>query len=189
MQRLKVASTVSRVLQHWNQDKPCAVISAYRTEYSDSENLHRHAELLKKIRDLRLGYIELDAHWQQPATADKLAQKSYERSFCIPGMEIEDAIELGGQFEQYSVLAKDDGQMVEARCGDGKIVSRYTNTEVSAEDFIGAFSKLRIGTNNAQNIRMKLSYFAELGKKNILPVASTKSLDYVNHIFVGSDNA
>ena len=167
----------------------CAVVSAYRTEYSDAENLQRHASLLKKIRDLGLGYIELDSHWSQPAKEGQPEIKSYEKSYCIPGMDIEDAIEMGRQFDQYSVLAKDDGKMVEVSSKTGKILTKYSNTEVSAQDFVGAFSKLRSGTNNAKNVRMKLSYLAELGNKSILPVASMKSRVYVAYVFVGDENA
>ena len=183
----KKASTVSRVLKHFNSDKPCAIVSAYLYQdpetnelVSEKENKEKQTELKKELRAQGFGPVELIAQFNEDGNI------SSEESLLVPNMPFEKAVAFGQKYNQHSILAKDDGQMVwvSTRDNPGEILQRFTKEQISEADFVGAFSKLKYGNPNARNKRIKLSYLAEMIHLNISPVASLKSRLHPDFVFI-----
>lgn len=86
-----------------------AILSAYRYNYSDKENQMRQDKLKSIIRnDLKLGYKEFKAKFVGNVEDTGELITSYEYSLFVPNMTSKQAIRLGKQFEQQSVIVKDD---------------------------------------------------------------------------------
>lgn len=98
-------SSLSRIIQHIQTGKTFAVISAYRGEFSASENKFRHRQLAGAIRALGLGYIEQTSGYTYSDGTDHTVE---EESFFIPGISYQQALALGGKFDQESILFKDE---------------------------------------------------------------------------------
>lgn len=172
--QLKLASTVSRVLFWMNSEYPCSVLSAYLYANPDTgelvsleENKQQQEILKKEIRARGYGFFELRAKFKEKEIL------SEEESLCVPKMPIQEAVELGMKYKQFSILAKEDGVFgeVSTRTDPGEWLKLFTpkNTLISEKDFEGAFSQLKKGKQNARNKRIQLSYLAELTTTNIVP--------------------
>jgi hypothetical protein len=100
---------VSRIWQHIESDKTFGVISPYRAEYSEDENLKRYAELKKLVRTAKYGFIEMIGGFDEEGTTVE------EKSLFIPQVDKDKdtLIEWGKKFDQYSVLYKDANEFVE----------------------------------------------------------------------------
>ena len=103
---LKESST-SRIYQHLTKDKNWAIISPYKDYYSTKENKGRMNKLKSIVRkDYGLGFNEFLSKW---VYNDELNNKvsTDEASLLIPNMTKEQAIKLGKEFEQSSVIVND----------------------------------------------------------------------------------
>lgn len=93
-------STTSRIMQHIAEDENWAIVSPYRSEYSESENRQRLLKLKSEVRGLGFGYIELLSRWVENG------ESFDERSLFIPKMDVNTALKLGHSYEQASVIVK-----------------------------------------------------------------------------------
>lgn len=96
-----VEATTSNIYKRLTDDKTCAIISPYRDEYSESENKERMAMLKLKVRELRYGFNQFISRWVENGKAFD------EQSLLIPNITEKEAIELGREFNQSSIIFKD----------------------------------------------------------------------------------
>ncbi len=96
---------IGRQLEYGN----VAIISAYRYNYSEKENRIRQDKLKSIIRnELKLGYKEFKAKFVGSIEDTGELITSVEYSLFVPNMTRKQAIKLGSQFEQQSVIVKDE---------------------------------------------------------------------------------
>ena len=113
----------ARYAHHLGKDKSFANISASRSnalyepvegdtekidkykkkkkEEQDRENNRRTEQLKKDIKDLGLSYVKTYGAWHEQDKTTK------EKSFLIPDITREQALELGKKYGQYSIIFKD----------------------------------------------------------------------------------
>lgn len=116
-------SSWSRIIQHIEDGVySFAVISAYLKDLTVEENLKRHEDLRKDIRNLGYGYIEQKSGYTYKD--DETETTVEEKSFFIPLINREEALRLCNKYNQYSILFKDDSSFYEIR-SDGKIETRF----------------------------------------------------------------
>lgn len=116
-------TSTSRILQHIQEDKNWAIISPYRSEYSEEENRKRMAQLKFSVR--KYGFIEFISRWVE------YGESFDERSLLIPNISREEAIKLGKKFEQSSVIIYDNSECLEICTtpfedyAEGDVVRKY----------------------------------------------------------------
>lgn len=125
----------SRILQHIENNKSFSVISAFRnradvsSETNAEINKKKHQELKTKVRELGLGFTEMTGGFVED---DKMVQA---KSLFIANIKTKDAIKLGKEFDQWSVLYKDENGFAEIGTNDesdvGKILTEYKNASDS----------------------------------------------------------
>lgn len=102
-------TTNSRMFYHLtNKDTTVALISAYRSERTENENQVKQRQLMNEVRKLDYGYIEFIARWSEMDIATKEIVSSDEESLMIPNISFEEALDLGKQFDQSSIIYKDE---------------------------------------------------------------------------------
>jgi len=165
------AKGFSRILKHLNESE-FAVISAFRDENDEKENLRLHQKLKKQVRSAGHGFIELKSSWKEN---DEVFP---ELSLFIPKIGMVPAVSLGKTFKQHSILWADgDGEVRwvctdASKCGGiGKTIEKFSKTNISESDFSGAFSQLKKG--NHSDKRFQLVSLIEREKIATLPVATT----------------
>lgn len=106
--------STTRLLGHFTDNGQLAVISTFRSERTESENM----ALLRKFKDdvrrkLGLGFTELKSRWVEcdPVSGETLSTD--ERSLIVYGMSLEDAMSYGKEFGQSSVIFKDGERCAE----------------------------------------------------------------------------
>lgn len=99
----KTASSLNRIWHFVQEDnRDFGVISSFRNQYTLKDNMQRHNELKKKVREMGLGYIELEGGYEGDEVADG------ELSLLVPNITREQAIDLGVHYGQHSVMYKDN---------------------------------------------------------------------------------
>ena len=93
----------SRIYHHITNSNNWAIVSPYRSEYSQTENEQRMTKLKLDVRKLNYGFIQFVSRWVENGEAFD------EESLLIPKMTENDAIELGKKYEQSSVIVCSDG--------------------------------------------------------------------------------
>lgn len=94
-------ATTYNLYKKLTDDTAFAIISPYRREYSEEENLARMAKLKAEVRGLKLGFNQLISRWVEDG------QASDEQSLLISNITKEKALELGKSFNQSSIIFKD----------------------------------------------------------------------------------
>jgi hypothetical protein len=159
-----VESSLSRIWQHIEKSNSTfAVISAYRQDlYTEEENLERHEELRKVIKSMSYGFIEQKSGYSYKDEEKDIIGIREEKSFFIPSIEFEDAIFIGSEFQQESILYKDSTIFGLFYCSNGKLDFAFKKDEetfsFSKKDIEIAYSELIRGN---QNQKVKFSYIAE----------------------------
>lgn len=97
--------STSRLLKHLSDNKTLAIISTYRTERTEKENLKLLKELKHTVIKMKLGFTEFIARWVE-TDDDGNSDSSDERSLMIYGITLDQAIELGKQYDQSSIIFK-----------------------------------------------------------------------------------
>lgn len=106
-------SSLSRVWQHIEEgERSFGIVSTFRGDRSLEENLELYAKLKERVRDMGLGYIELDGGYKEEGGWVK------EKSLFIPKIDKQDLMDLGIEHDQYSVIYKDDDEFVEIGTND-----------------------------------------------------------------------
>jgi len=122
-------SSWSRIVHHVESDDDFAVISAFRIFdkhnelVSHEENLKKHEELEKRIRELGYGFIEQASGYTYTSKKRNITSKLMEEmSFFIPKIDYDTAMGLGVEFDQESILFKGDktNGFVLVYCRDGE---------------------------------------------------------------------
>ena len=147
-------SSSSRILQHINNKKTFGVISASRKDNSDKENDDRYKSLIKDVRGMGYGYIELKGGYKE--TTGFVTEKS----LFIPEITKNEIVKLGKKYNQDSVLFKDKNMFVEIGTnkltGIGKQLTKFVigKNGVTVDDtgkkFTEFFSKLVKGNHSGK---------------------------------------
>lgn len=103
----------SRIYNHITGDKDWAIISPYRSNMSKSENEKRMKDLKSKIKKLGYGYTELKSTWSETDKETGEVSSSNEYSLLISGIGKKEAMGLGMEFEQSSIVVKDGDNVTE----------------------------------------------------------------------------
>jgi len=148
-----VEAKLSRVFQYVEDDKKdFGIVSAFRGGFSDKENKARHEELKKMVRRMGYGYIELRGGYR--------GDEGYveELSLLIPNTTKKDTVNLGRNFQQHSVMYKNDQDFyyigTNEEAGVGKVLMRFKkgagqdNLELAKHKVIDFFSSLKKGSHN-----------------------------------------
>lgn len=104
--------STNRILRHFTDDSTLAIISTYRTELTDSENRRLLSKLKSWARMHKLGFTELKSRLVEQ-NPDKSLDSSDERSLIIYWISLDDAIRLGGEYQQSSIIYKDKDRCAE----------------------------------------------------------------------------
>jgi hypothetical protein len=113
---------LSRVWQHIEDpNRSFAVISPNKAMATPEENKNNYMALVHEVHDVRkLGYLPLESGYTYQE--GELAGKSFaESSILIPNISKEDALELGNQFGQETIIWKDRDEFSMLRCKDGSV--------------------------------------------------------------------
>jgi len=103
-------TSTSRIYQHISdENKKFAIVSPYRSEYSEKENKQRMSELKQKVHQMGFGFIQMLSRWVEDGEAFD------EQSLLIPNISREVAIKLGKEYEQSSIIYK-EGTKCEEIC-------------------------------------------------------------------------
>jgi|SRR5208282_476976 len=165
MIRIKESSW-SRIIQHLEGPKPFGVISAFQWQYNEKKNFQLHGELENDIRNMGYGFIEQKSGYSY-TKANGEKGISYELSFFVPNITLEQVIKLGIKYGQESILYKDDKgfRSIYTTNNDGLHIGQigmvYSKEEIvfDPELLKKAFSQLRRGTKN--QINQKFSFLPE----------------------------
>jgi hypothetical protein len=148
-----VEAKLSRVFQYVEDDKKdFGILSAFRGSNSDKENKARHEELKKAIRQMGYGFIELRGGYK--------GDEGYveELSLLIPNITKKGIVDLGRQFQQHSVMYKNDQDFyyigTNEEAGVGKVLMRFKkgegqdNLELAKHKVVDFFSQLKKGAHS-----------------------------------------
>jgi len=165
-------SSWSRIIQHIEKGGSFAIISAFSRENDKQRNYALHNKLRKYITEKGYGYIEQNAGYtyKDDITGEDLI--SQELSFFVPSMSLDEAISIGEEYEQESILFKDDKgfKLVYTKDGEGfhkgqigmifKMDKKPDGQITFNPEILKyAFSQLKKGTKN--QIGKKFAYIAE----------------------------
>jgi hypothetical protein len=141
------------VFQYVEDDKKdFGILSAFRGSNSDKENKARHEELKKAIRQMGYGFIELRGGYK--------GDEGYveELSLLIPNITKKGIVDLGRQFQQHSVMYKNDQDFyyigTNEEAGVGKVLMRFKkgegqdNLELAKHKVVDFFSQLKKGAHS-----------------------------------------
>lgn len=143
-------SSLSRMWQFVEEDKNFGVISPFRNEYSKEQNLQRYKELKTKVREAGYGFVELRGGFNEEGTLVE------ELSLFIPNVSKKDIINWGKEYDQYSIIYKDDKEFVE------------------------------IGTNKFSGVGKILNSFAQSSGKENITLDKNKTNDFYSSLAKGS---
>lgn len=125
----RLAIKVNRIYDHFKK-RHGVVISAFKMEETQTlpngtetvreislkENLERSHQLARRIREMGYGYAPTLGMWKDPETGIV----SYEQSYLVPMMTLEDGLKLGREFDQYGIIYFEKGKwgLYEAKTGN-----------------------------------------------------------------------
>ena len=169
-QRLNEVS-LSRVWQH--HSRGFATAPAFRSEYSESENLKRHSVLKSLLKSDKVGYFEIDGvyqdkeYWKEDGSFDSEKPYVSELSVFIPfdekqfesfGQFVDYMDDLGQNFDQDSVLVvypKSEGGEAYFVNGNSKdYVGKNLGLDTLADTF---HSRLRKGSHAGRRFQVRES--------------------------------
>lgn len=152
--------STNRILNHLQDESNLAIISTYRTERSESENKKFLSNLKKQLTSkLKLGFTELISRWTETDEETGEILNSDERSLMIYGISLDDAMNLGKEFQQSSIIYKNatkcaevcttdfvDYEGNEYKCGNIVRVFNVSNkTPLNIQDAKDIFEKRKGG--------------------------------------------
>lgn len=155
-----IESSLSRIIQHI-ENRDFIALSAYDKDLPDDENLKRHIQLMKDVRSMGYGFIEMKAGYTYQDTDIII----HEKSVFIPNMSLEEGLRLGNDYNQETIISKNGDIFAIYYCNNGKIDMRFKvkrdpngNITFDKDTIKYAFSQL-IRANKSQ--RVKFAYIAE----------------------------
>ena len=90
-------SSLSRIMTHINKTENFGVMSPFRKEFSDKENLDRYQELKELVREKGYGFIEMKGGYQEETGFVN------EKSLFIPDIKKKEMLSLGKKYNQFSL--------------------------------------------------------------------------------------
>jgi hypothetical protein len=106
-------SSLSMIWQHSNSEIPIGIITAFRNEHTEKQNIQRNKELAAKVKIAGYGYFYIDGYWIENQGTDKEVHVS-EKSIFIIGNE-KDNGKLKGllkkwmkEYNQDAAILKDE---------------------------------------------------------------------------------
>lgn len=104
-------STLSRVWQHINSERPIALLTAFRGEFSYDDNVQRNKTLAANIRSKGYGFFYMDGYWIENQGTEDEVHVSEDSIFVIgsPGDDqafLSQMIDYCQQWNQDAVLVK-----------------------------------------------------------------------------------
>ena len=138
-------STLSRVWQITSDpNRPFAVLTAFRSEYSREENLERNAQLGADLRNLGYGFWVLEGHWIEnrdtPREVDAAEDVYFVSSKRQSPQFVYDILMLTSKYDQEAALVKSVDNVVRVCCPD----SSSTEVPNFRPEMLGkAYSKIR----------------------------------------------
>jgi len=110
-------ASLSRVWQHVESDRPFAILTAFRDEYTAEENQQRNISLAAQIKRAGYGYFYLDGHWiENEGTAEEV-EVSEDSVFAIGNPKNHQKFSaliknLGKQYDQEAVVIKANDEIL-----------------------------------------------------------------------------
>lgn len=153
-----VESKLSRIWKHIESKGNFSIIAAQRGGLSQKENKMNHMSLIKDVRGMGYGYIEMKGGWEETEEKDgkKIKMMVTEDSLFIPKMDKREALKLGKKYDQETVIVKDDNALYELSCQEntyGKQIRKFKaesgkkNLNLSKELIKKFFSRLKKGSH------------------------------------------
>lgn len=150
-------SSLSRIWQHVENDKTFAAISAYRNGYSAEQNELRHTSMKALLKELKLGFIEMNGGYEE-TNEDGTKITVSEKSLLIPNISAKQAIDIGVIYNQDSIIFKKEAEMYEVSTNErkgriGRALSNFSaqsgkgNLDMSTETLSFVFSSLTKGSH------------------------------------------
>lgn len=126
MKKTNKKKNISRIYQHLEHNESFAVISAYG--FNKDNNQIQLTALKDKVRSLGLGFTELKG-----GLIDS-GNKTEAKALFIANISSKDAIKLGHELNQQSILFKDENGFVEIGTNDKPESGEILNTFSIPED-------------------------------------------------------
>jgi len=156
---------LSRIFKYVEDPKTTfGIVSSFRGQYSKEENLKRHGNLKNAVRGMGLGFIEMKGGYVEEGGVVE------ELSLFIPGVKRSQIIKLGQDFEQHSVMFKDEDEFVyigtNESSGVGKTLSKFKagagkdNIELAKEKVSEFFSQLKKGSHKDKKFIFNMESFS-----------------------------
>lgn len=150
-------SSLSRVWKH--AQNGFAILTAFRGEFEEKENLKRNQKLQKEIRNRGYGYFKLDGHWVENMDDDsKENYDAAEESFFIPigdktteefEKDIMDFIHYFKDMPQDAAVIKTPEQDgVHILMKNGETFLAGSKGKFKADSIAQAYSKMKHGSGN-----------------------------------------
>ena len=153
-------SSLSRIMTHVTKTENFGVMSPFRKEFSDKENLEHYKELKELVREKGYGFIELKGGYQEETGFVN------EKSLFIPNIKKKEMMELGKKYDQHSVIIKDNKAFAmvgtNADAGIGKVLDKFDidGRNISVDDvgdkFKDFFSRLLKGSHKGKKFLFKM---------------------------------
>ena len=154
-------SSLSRIMTHITKTENFGVMSPFRKEFSDKENLERYKELKELVREKGYGFIELKGGYQEETGFVN------EKSLFIPNIKKKEMMELGKKYDQFSVIIKDKNTFAEIGTNKNAGINSVQNKfdvggkrNISVDDvgniFKDFFSRLLKGSHAGKKFLFKV---------------------------------
>lgn len=150
--------SLGRIYQHVVSNpkmKSWAVITASRGELTPAENKKRNKELENQLRGLGLGFAHADGMWREckdqtieyKNCPEEMRVPTQEKVLFIPNISKEDAVKLGKQWNQDSVLFADgeerkngEATFIDSKSGEAFNIGKFSPGKISQ-----GYTKLKSG--------------------------------------------
>ena len=163
-----VESSLSRILQHIEGKRAFGVVSAFRDMNSKKENMDRHVELKKAVRDAGYGYIEMRGGYREETGFVT------ELSLFIPNITRIDVIEMGKAYDQHSVIYKDSKEFAligtNQNAGIGKTLERFVAT--------GGKDSMTLAKDAIKDFFSSLTKGSQRGKKFLFKMQEREAMSF-----------
>lgn len=180
-------SSLSRIWKHIENGQGFGVISPFRREFSMEQNEKRYIDLKSRVKSKGYGFIELIGGFIEDGVPVR------EKSLFIPGIKKDDLISWGQEFDQYSVIFKDDNEFVEIGTnrdsGIGTIKNDFIksgwdkNLTLNPEATKEFWSELIKGSHRGRKFlfNLKESYLFEITPLSFNEIAYGKKKDGIDN--------
>lgn len=118
MKNTIVEISTSRILQHFLDDSSLAIVSTFRVERTKSENMNLLRKFKNQLKAKKIGFTEIVSRWVEQNQETGENESSDERSLLAYGISLEDAMAFGKEFQQSSIIFKNNEKCAEVCTND-----------------------------------------------------------------------